>query len=191
MTPRTLFSIILKILGILFVKDVLLAIPELVVTLRYFIRFDDGGSFGSLALFILSVGFYVWVAYCLLFRTDWIIDKLSLDAGFEVDAIRINMHRSTVLSICIIIIGALIITNAIPLFVRHIFLLIQQIKLQAPSTDKSYLILYGVQIIIGLLVLGNQRHIVNFIESRRTKADNEDFDDEIDERQKSKEALND
>ena len=36
-----------------------------------------------------------------------------------------------------------------------------------PEIDWPYLIMYGAEIIVGLLLVGNQRQIVNFIELRR------------------------
>ena len=175
MTVRSLFSIIIKILGIFFIKDILLALPQLIGFVSFTLSPSyEGGTFGTIALFILSIGAYLMVAYYLLFKTDWIITKFQLDRGFEVDPIRLTMHRSTILSICIIVIGSLMFINAVPSFIRHAIAYYHEAKLtrmleHSPGPDISYLISYGLQIIAGLLLLGNQREVVNFIERRRMK----------------------
>lgn len=172
MTARTLFSIILKIIGILFVKDLLLAVPQLLGFFAYTFSLRDDFPFGAIAMFILSIGIYFLAAYWLVFRSDWIIDKLRLAEGFDVDPIRPNIHRSTVLSICVILIGALMIIHALPLLVKEGMSYYQHARANRllftdSEADKSLLVTYAIQLIIGLLLMGNQRQIVSFIELRR------------------------
>jgi len=104
MTARVLFSIILKVLGILFIKDILFSIPEFVFFISYYITAEYGG-FGAIALFVLSIGSYILAAYGLIFKTYWLIDKLKLEDGLGADPVSLNMHRSTVLSISVIVIA--------------------------------------------------------------------------------------
>lgn len=175
MTTRTLFSIILKILGILYIKDILLTLPQLISFFVFTLSSAyEGGKFGTLVFFLLCTGTYLLVAYYLLFKTDWLIVKLKLAEGFDVDPIRFTMHRSTVLSICVIVIGAMMFVNAVPLFIKNAITYYKEANFSqfsdsAYSPDNTYLIMYGLQIIIGLLLMGNQRQIVNFIEHRRMK----------------------
>ena len=175
MTAKTLFLIILKIIGVLFVKDILLSIPQLLGLFTYTISLRDDFPIGAIALFVLSIGSYCLIAYWLLFRTDWIIDKLRLTEGFEDDAIQPNIHRSTVLSICFIVIGALMIIHAVPLLVKEGIAYYQHAKANRlmfsdADIDKSYLVTYALQLVLGLVLVGNQRQIVSFIELRRRNA---------------------
>lgn len=172
MTAKTLFTVVLKILGILFIKDILISIPQLVSLLTLNLRSEYGVSFGAMALFVLSIGTYLVLAYYLIFRTELIIDKLKLTTGLDVDPIRLTMHRSTVLTICIIVIGALMVVNSLPFLIREAISYYQQANANkyfsnGATPDKSYLVSYAVQVFIGLLLMGNQRQIVNFIELRR------------------------
>jgi hypothetical protein len=175
MTARTLFSIILKIIGVLFIKDILLSIPQLLGLFTYTLSLRDDFPFGAIALFILSIGSYCLIAYWLIFRSEWIIEKLRLAEGFDVDPIRLNMHRSTVLSICLIVIGAMMIIHAVPLLVKEGISYYQHAKanrllLSDSGIDKSFLITYAIQLILGLVLVGNQRQLVSFIELRRRNA---------------------
>jgi hypothetical protein len=107
----------------------------------------------------------------LIFRTDIIIDKLKLDKGFDQEAFPLNIHRSTVLSISIIVIGGLIVVDEIPNFCRQLVSYYQAKRMtmgwQTQSSWISYIVLSGVKIIVGVLMLSNQRQIVRFIEWKR------------------------
>lgn len=169
MTPRTLFSIVLKVLGLFFIKDMIANIPSLVAYLPYYLGTVGEVSYGALALFVLSIGLYVFIIYCLIFKSNVIIDKLQLTNGLGDEPIPFNLHRSSILSICVIIIGALMIINAVPWLLRQIFLYYQRSRLHVEYSkpDKTYIIVYIAEIVLGLLLMANQRAIVNFIEMKR------------------------
>jgi hypothetical protein len=170
MTTRTLFNIILKVLGIFFIKDILAAIPQLLSVILYMTKSDTiGEAIWTLVMTVLILLIYGIVSYYLVFRTNLIIDKLKLDSGFDQETIPMNIHRSTVLSISIIVVGGLIIADEIPNLCRQLFAYFQEKRMTYGQTDPSisYSVMAAVKIIIGFLLIGNQRQIVNFIESKR------------------------
>src|SRR5688572_30334992 len=107
MSPRSLFNIILKILGILLVKDILVAFPTLFGYIIY-IGADSATGYGPLALMLLSLLLYGWMSWQLLVRTNEVIDLFKLDKNFPEETLSIGMHRSSVLMIAVIVIGGLI-----------------------------------------------------------------------------------
>src|SRR5438270_11616227 len=126
MTARSFFTIVLKVLGVLFIKDIFIAIPQ-IFTLMYTIKYgqpEDNAILIAMTLFMLLV--YALVVYYLIFRTDFIIDRLKLDQGFQEDNFSFNIHRSTVLAIAIIIVGLYLITNEIPNLCRQLYFYFQQ-----------------------------------------------------------------
>jgi len=172
MTPRSLFNIILKILGVFFIKDFLATTPQLLSIFFYFkmsatVREDIWAIVSTL----LSLLVYGLVSYFLIFKTEIVIDKLKLDRGFDQGAIPLNIHRSTVLSISIIVIGGLIIADEIPTLCRQLFSYFQERRMNYSRTDVtiSYSALTSAKIIIGILLMTRQRQIVNFIERQRKK----------------------
>jgi hypothetical protein len=170
MTIRTLFSIFLKLLGIFFIKDIIEAIPQVLSITLYLGRTDTiYEAVWSLVTAMLVLLTYGLVSYYLLFRTGLIIDKLKLDKGFDQETIQLNIHRSTVLAICIIVTGGLIIVDEIPNLFRQLFAYYQEKRLTYGQTNPSmaYSVISAVKILIGFLLIGNQRQIVNFIENRR------------------------
>lgn len=183
MPIRTLFMIILKVLGLFFLRDFLVVIPQLLSVFSMYINFGSEGLSPIVAV-LLSISAYGYVAFMLIFRTVWVIDNLNLDKGFEVDAVRFNMHRSTVLSICIIVVGAIMFINAIPPLIKYIIEYYQSSRDDLfnprPRFDWLYIFIHSLQVIIGLLLMGHQRQIVSFIELRRRNQTEkeEDFEDD-------------
>ncbi|HSZ87714.1 MAG TPA: hypothetical protein VK787_16890, partial [Puia sp.] len=174
MTLRTLFNIILKILGIFFIKDFLSLIPQVISSLLFIINSETVGEgvavLISVLLFLLLYGA---ISYYLIFKTDLIIDKLKLDKGFDSDTVSLNIHRSTVLSIAIIVIGGLLFIDEFPNFCQQLFSYFQQRQmnfgLNKPTI--SYVVISGIKVTIAFFLMSEQRLIVNVIERRRKKPD--------------------
>lgn len=170
MTTRSLFNIILKILGIFFIKDILATVPQLLSIIRYLTNTDTvGDALWSLVITILILLVYIFVSYYLIFKSDLIIDKLKLEKGFDQETIPLNIHRSTILSISIIVIGGLIIADEIPNLCRQLYSYYQEKRMAYGQTNPtiSYSVLAGAKIVVGWLLVANQRQIVNFIEYKR------------------------
>jgi len=172
MTIRSLFQIILKVLGVFFIKDILATLPQLLSVGLFMTRSDSQGEgLWTLVTTLLILGVYSLVTYFLIFRTNWIVDKLRLDQGFREENLSLTIHRSTILSICTIVFGALIVVDEIPNLCRQLFSYFQEKRMTYGQTNPSisYSVLAAAKILLGLLLIGNQRQLVNFIESRRQK----------------------
>ena len=172
MTPRTLFNIILKILGIFFIKDILAIIAQLFSAILYLTK--PGMLTESIWIFLLTLLIlvaYGLVSYFLIFRTEFVIDKLQLYKGFDQETIPLNIHRSTILSIAIIVIGGYLVVEEIPNFCRQLFSYFQEKRLTYALTNPSiaYPVVSGIKIVIGILLMVYQKTIVNFIERQRKK----------------------
>lgn len=127
MTPRSLFNIILKVLGIFFIKDALVSLSQILGFATQLAKPDATPEFIWMVLsitFVLVVE--VFFCYLLIFKTEWCIEVLKLEYGFDQETIPINMHRSTILSISIIVIGGYLVANEIPNFCRQLFIYIQE-----------------------------------------------------------------
>jgi Na+(H+)/acetate symporter ActP len=155
MTPKSLFNIILKILGIFFIKDILAIIPQLLSVSIYLTEPNVSGAVWTLITTIIILVLYIIFAYYLIFKSDLIIDKLKLDKGFDQETIPLNIHRSTILSISIIVIGGLIVADEIPNLCRQLFAYFQEKRLTHGQTNPniSYSVLAAAKIIIGLLLI--------------------------------------
>ena len=133
MTPRSLFAIIIKIIGIYLIVEAITFLPQLISTMYMYGRQISESPLQD----TLEAGFFILLAvrtylltlrYC-LFKTDWIIDKLHLDKGFSEEKIEINIHRSTVLKIAVIVIGGVMVVDSLPLLCTQVFTYVQMIKI--------------------------------------------------------------
>ena len=171
MTPKSLFNIILKVIALFFVRDFLVLLPQVLSMISYIFNFYEGIS--PLVALLLSAAVYLVLAWLLLLRTSWVIEKLRLVEGFEEEVFPLNIHRSTVLNIAVMVIGALLIINAVPSLLRQVYLYIQMNRERnslidvTPNPDISLVVILIAELITGLLMLGYNRPIVNFIELRR------------------------
>jgi hypothetical protein len=167
MTVKSLFSIILKVLGLFFIKDFLALIPQLLASLLFLtdneMRLEAVWSLLSTALIIVV---YWFVCYYLIFKTDQIISVLQLDKGFDTETIPLNIHRATILSIAIIVIGGYLVIDELPNFCHLVYLYFQENRMTHGLTQPTsgYFILSGVKIVIGIILMVGQRQIVNLIE---------------------------
>jgi len=181
MSIRSFWTILLKILGIYILLQSLIAIPQFLTTIYFFIGrpnilADNTGMFTECLYLIGLVLLYVQLFRYCIFKTDLIIDKLKLDQGFEDERFEFNIHRSTVLKICIIIIGGILLISNIPPFCKDILAYSQQISDYRRFTDSpqaKYIVFEFLQVFIGYFMLTCSRMIVNYIElkSKKTKKD--------------------
>lgn len=175
MKAKDLFTIILKVFGIYLIKDVLISIPLVFDTFYKFLEFDAEVAVFSLLVTIFTLGCYIGIVYLLLFKTNWIISKLRLTSELSDEPFIINIHRASVFTIAIIISGLIILTFAIPNLVREIYAWYQYLDLKKRFFGNEYydfgrLLVALTEVLIGFLFLGNQKTLVNFIESRRRKS---------------------
>jgi hypothetical protein len=174
MTPRSFWIILIRILGIWFVLDSLQIIYSY---LTYIPLLSDATAISAIltALIIttLVIIFFFLILYLCLFRTDWIIDKLKLDKGFSEEKFELNMHRSSIYAISIIVIGGIILLRSFPQLCRQLILYFQQSSLPTNYSSNptwSYILLNFIQTVIGVYFITSNRTIVNFIEKQRRKS---------------------
>jgi len=174
MTPRSLFAIIIKIIGIYLVIEAFVFLPQLIATIGQYRRmmtessqsdFLDAGFF-----IIFALGSYFLILRYCLFKTDWIIDKLRLDRGFSEEKFEINIHRSTVLKIAVIVIGAVMVIDSLPLLCKQLFSYVNMSRTGATfgqNPTSGWMIYYFVKFAAGFSLMSANRPIVNYIERKR------------------------
>lgn len=175
MKAKDLFTVILKIFGIYLIKDVLLSIPPVLSNLHHLLQVSADITIFSLFVSLLVFGLYFAIVYLLLFKTDLLIAKLRLTSGLTDEPLVINLHRSSVYTIAIIVTGLVILVFAIPHLVRQFYGWYEYMdsrKRLFRNGEYEYgpLLTALAEVIIGALFLGNQKTIVNFIEFRRRQS---------------------
>ncbi|MBS1521890.1 MAG: hypothetical protein JST50_12885 [Bacteroidetes bacterium] len=174
MTPRSLFAIIIKIIGIYLLIGAIVTIPQMITTLLSFrgqAGYASSGDLFAIAFFILiTVIIYVAIMRYCLFKTDWLIDKLHLDKGFAEERLELNIHRSTVLQIAVIVIGCVMVIDNLPLLCREVFVYFQMSMPNIgfkENPSSKFIVIDFAKFFIGLFLMTSSRLVVNFIERKR------------------------
>lgn len=170
MTPRTLFIIILRVIGILSIKELFIAIPQLISTvLLFFQGYSISGGLLMIVISLLTVALYLWISYTLIFKADFLVTKFGLDQNFAEPTLQLNISIPSVLRIAVIVTGALLLLSEIPEFCRIVYYILQERNIsfmENGSPDWSPALFSGVKIILGLLIIGERKRILEFLESK-------------------------
>jgi hypothetical protein len=105
----------------------------------------------------------------MIFKTDWFIDRFALDKSFSDEKFEMNIHRSVILSIAVIVIGGITVVDAIPNLCKEVYFYLQERQLMGNSDQsprRFWILFYGVKFFVGCILMIYQRTIVNFIEFR-------------------------
>ena len=139
---------------------------------------------------LLTVGIYIYILTIFVFKTSWFIDKLKLDKGFADERLDLNIHRSTVLSVAVIVIGGVLFLDSLPLFLRLFFKEIQQHNITGEQFESEWVIFYFVKTMLGYIVMIKNKEIVRRIDKEAppiTSTDDEDSGDSVELSDKSDE----
>ena len=175
MSPRSLFAVIIKVFGLLFLKAVVTTIPELLYAFWGMFKVDANNA-DLLIYTILTLAFYGCIVYLLLFKTNYFLDKLELEHAFDQEQFTFNLPTAKVLTIALVIIAGVVLFNEIPNLLRLFYLYFRgkQFTSEGVSTwDPSYTVLSVVKILIALLLIGERNMIIEFIEKRQMKKQGE------------------
>jgi cellulose synthase/poly-beta-1,6-N-acetylglucosamine synthase-like glycosyltransferase len=170
MKVRTFWLILLKIIGFFLalqgVNMVLYSFGSL--TFVYSLKNTTESIIWVTLSIIFTCAFYFSILWLFVFKTSWIIDKLSLEADFDEEKIEINISLPSIMSIAIIVIGGIIFVQSLPQLCKQIFTFYQQksILMLRESPTAGWIILYFSQAILGYLLMTNSKQITTFINKR-------------------------
>jgi hypothetical protein len=167
MNIRTFWTLFLKILGIWLILSGLTVIPQFISAFAYFGDNHQDNFFAAIyiiVILLLTIGLYFVVLKLLVFNSNWLIDKLKLDKGFQEEKIDLNITLKTVLTIATIVIGGLILVDALPMLCKQIFTFMQQKSVFREDPQFSWIIFYSIKALIGYLLMTNSKMVINYID---------------------------
>jgi hypothetical protein len=177
MTINTFWKIFLKIFGLYLIWQVLIVLPSFFSTVIFIGGQDKSAMFTSFSAITFMVLFFIFVIRYSIFKPELTIEKLHLDKGFPDEKLEINIHRSSLLSIAIIVLGGLMFADGLPLLIYNVFYYIQRSDAFTKFSDNHatpYLVSNFLKVIIGYFMVADTRLIVNFIERKRKRTVNVD-----------------
>ena len=175
MKPKSLFIIILKIIGLFLLLDIFRVLPQFLSTFTKLYQGDiASGIFGAI-ISLLLIGVYLFLIKHILFNPDKIVDKLQLDKNFDEETFELNIHRSTIIKIAVIFIGSMTLLDYFVPFILNLYSYIQAknegdimntFSGNNPVSGMD-LIHGGIMILVGYFLVTNSRTISNWIEKLR------------------------
>ena len=171
MNVKGLLTIVIKVLGLFMLPEIFSLISLFIKSWEIFTFERDllimniayvGFTFASLVLYIL-------VLRLLLFRTHILINRITKDDDMESEFSSFKIHRSSVLTICVIVIGGVTLLNEIPTFIKDIYIYKLESNDFSDNTPGHFqwIILSGVKVALGLYLISNSKFVVNWIEKTR------------------------
>lgn len=176
MSPKSLFIIIIRVIGLFLLVDALQVIPQGLKVFGMMFAADNSMAIASVIISIAILLIYYFIVNYTLFNAEKIVEKFSLDKNFSEEKFEMNIHQSTIIKLAIIIIGGYIfIQNFVPM-ILEIYTFVQNQSQDEgtsfsslPAFNYLNLIHYVVMMLIGYYMLGNSKSITNFIELKRRK----------------------
>ena len=174
MTPRSLFVIIIKILGIFMLKDVIFSglnvLNNALAENAGYYKYGYLSLWPSLLSFLIYISFFI----ILIFKPDVIINKLKLDKDFYEEQFSMNMDNFIILRIAIIVAGLYLLVDSVPNLCKDTIAYYQAYTGNIYSETKNYnaqgVGYSGVKLIAAYVMLMNSTYLANFIITRNKKA---------------------
>ncbi len=166
MGSSSLFNLILKVIGLFFIRDILESLSHTLSALIYFPQYDSSNEgIVNIAVTLPSLILYVLLAWLFLFKTENIVSLLRLNKNVSDQQVSISADRKTLLTAAVVIAGFWILVNEIPELVRHALYYYQERKMYARMTrpDISYAGMSLVKMGVGLILIVFNKFIVRLI----------------------------
>ncbi|MBB6110305.1 hypothetical protein SAMN05421821_106114 [Mucilaginibacter lappiensis] len=169
MTSKTFWTIILRITGLYLAWQFTALIPQFLSAFIYFGQ-DKLQGIATATILVFEIAVYALMLYSCFFKTDLVIEKLNLEKGLEDEKFEINVHRSVVLKIIVVVLGGIFVVDAFPSLFQNLFTYFQ---LQASydgfkhNRSSPWIVYAFLKLVIGFFMMADSRLIVNFIERRR------------------------
>lgn len=180
MTIRTFWHLILKTIGIWLFIHGLLSLPWMIYTVLEVWSNGYSKSFAAVevAYLILAIAFYILILQFLILKSQWTIDALKLEKGFEETRIDLTIPYSKLLRIVIIIIGGIVFVKAVPNLIENVYLFITGDLLFRQSPRTLSIIVYSAQAILGFLIMTNSDIVQRYINKKSGDAETKQLDKE-------------
>lgn len=167
MTKRDFFRVVIKLFGLYsLVITLFTIIPQNISNIYAY-----GGTSWMLFMVLGTVLLVCSLFFVLLFKTDFIIEKLDLDKGFDEDIIILGEFKNEqIFKTSILIIGFYLIVNYFP---NIIFEMLNIFKTESSGNsflgykvDYYNLIISILNFIIGIFLITNYKQITAFLDKK-------------------------
>jgi hypothetical protein len=168
MSLRSLIDVILKVIGIFFIRDILEALSRSLSVLVYFPQYSSQKeAFFNLGVTIPPLVLYSIFAWLLIFRTGSLIRLMRIDNTAGDQPAGFSFSRFGALTVAVVLAGCWILVNEVPEFFRLAVNYYQERVLydRMVRPDYTYPAMSLAKIIIGLGLIIFNTPFVHLIEA--------------------------
>jgi hypothetical protein len=168
MSLRSLIDVILKVIGIFFIRDILEAFSRSLSVLVYFPQYaTQKEAFFNLGVTIPPLILYSLFAWLLIFRTGSLVRLMRIDNSAAEKPAGFSFSRFGALTVAVVLAGCWILVNEVPEFFRLAVNYYQERILydRMVQPDYTYPAMSLAKIIIGLALIIFNTPFVHLIEA--------------------------
>lgn len=167
MTPRSLFVIIVKVLGIFMLKDVILNCSQLIFHLVRLMSASYEG-YADLVSILISLILNFAIFYLFVFRPDIVISKLKLEKQFYEEQFMMSMDKYVMINIAVIVAGLFLLADGIPNLIKYLVVYYQSAsyanpRYDGPNINANNIAFTVAKLIIAYVMLTNSNFIAGFV----------------------------
>ena len=168
MSLRSLIDVILKVIGIFFIKDILEALSRSLSVLVYFPQYSTSKeAFFNLGVTIPPLVLYSLFSWLLIFRTNSLVKLMRIDNKTGNEATGFTFSRSAILTVAVVAAGGWMLLTEIPEFFRLLVNYYQERILydRMVQPDYTYPAMSLARIVIGFAMIVFNAVIVHISEA--------------------------
>ncbi|HLN73773.1 MAG TPA: hypothetical protein VK205_10790 [Prolixibacteraceae bacterium] len=170
MSIKTFWTILLKVIGIWMFLSGFTAVTYFfssVGLISYAENLNIPDVIYYIGALLLILGLFLLIIKMLIFNPNWIINKLKLVKGIEEETLDLNVGSNAVINIAIIVTGAVLIIDALPLLCQSIFIYLQQKTIFRNDPGAGSIILLLAKSVLGYFLLTKSKIISEFIAKKK------------------------
>lgn len=127
------------------------------------------GMFLFILMPLLLFTIYLLLFLLLIFKSEWLIDKLKLDRGFNEHLIDIRFDFVKITGIVVICLGGWLLVDAVPAFFQGIFSSSSNVTVPGANVQQTGLLLPIIKMAMGVILIAFYPAISKLIVSRNNK----------------------
>ncbi len=164
MNLKTLWTIILKTLGVYFLLHLIAAASQLVAGLLSFATMPvDGSTIAYVLMPLIMFTIYLFIPLVLIFKSDWLIEKLKLTQGFEQESVDANLNGGAAINIALIVLGGYVFIDSAPVFLQQTFTYLQNGTDLPNNAGSGSILMPLAKTIIGAFLVLKHQAVSQFI----------------------------
>lgn len=167
MSPRSLFIIVLRIIGILSVKATLLAIGQTLTNIFVLTQLSRETFFlTNIVPDMVVTAIYIVVSWALIFKASYIVDRFKL-AHDIAPVLQFKLEKRDSLRIALVVTAAVLLVSELPGFIANLARMFERSpqEMYGEATVHSWtpVFISGVQVVIALLLIGERARILDIL----------------------------